>query len=104
FIDLYDKLDFTIVEVKDNLIGDPVLLRESRESDQSNDFQTFNFGHAGTIKRMKGNKFLKENPGFEDVAEKRFQLSNDSPAYELGFQRIPIEKIGLYSDEHRKQL
>ncbi|GAI59680.1 unnamed protein product, partial [marine sediment metagenome] len=52
FIDLYDKLNFEIVEVKDNLLGDPVLLRESQESDQSDNVQTFNYGHVGTMERM----------------------------------------------------
>ncbi len=53
---------------------------------------------------MKGNKFLKENPGFQDIALEKFQLRNNSPAYKLGFKKIPIEKIGLYSDKYRKSL
>jgi hypothetical protein len=56
------------------------------------------------MENMKGNEFLEENPGFEDIATEKFQLSNNSPAYELGFKKIPIEKIGLYRDEHRKSL
>ena len=31
-----------------------------------------------------------------DAAQLNFQLRDDSPACKLGFQRIPIEKIGLY--------
>ncbi|MCD4790528.1 MAG: right-handed parallel beta-helix repeat-containing protein, partial [Bacteroidales bacterium] len=104
FIDLYDKLDFEIVEVKDNLIGDPVLLRESLETDQSDNFQTFKYGHVETMEKMKGNIFLQENPGFEDIAKEKFQLNDDSPAYELGFKKIPVKKIGLYSDEYRTHL
>jgi hypothetical protein len=104
FIDLYDKLNFEIVEVKDNLIGDPVLLRASQESDQSDNFQTFKYGHVETMENMKGNKFWEENPGFKDIGKGKFQLNDNSPAYELGFQKIPIEKIGLYSDEYRKSL
>jgi hypothetical protein len=33
-----------------------------------------------------------------------FQLRDDSPAWKLGFQRIPLEKIGLYKDEFRTTL
>lgn len=33
----------------------------------------------------------------------RFQLRPDSPAWKLGFQPIPIEKIGLYDDPHRSR-
>jgi len=39
------------------------------------------------------------DPLFVDRANENFQLKNDSPAYKLGFKRIPIEKIGLYNDE-----
>jgi len=41
------------------------------------------------------------DPHFVDADELRFQLRDDSPAFELGFKRIPIEKIGLYQDENR---
>jgi hypothetical protein len=104
FIDLYDGVDFEIVEVKDNLIGDSVILRESEETDQSDNFQIFKYGHVETMEKMKGNKFLKENPGFEDIAKEKFQLNDNSPAYKLGFKKIPIKKIGLYIDEYRKLL
>jgi hypothetical protein len=30
-----------------------------------------------------------------------FRLAKDSPAWKLGFQRIPVEKIGLYKDVNR---
>ncbi len=104
FIDLYDGINFEIVEVKDNLIGDPVILRESEETDQSDNFQICKYGDVETMEKMKGNKFLKENPGFKDIGKGKFQLNDNSPAYELGFKKIPIEKIGLYSDEYRKSL
>ena len=104
FIDLYDQMNFAEVEVEDNLIGDPVLLRSSLESDQSDNYQTFQYGDVETMKSMKGNEFLRENPGFEDIEKEKFQLRDDSPAYRLGFKRIPIEKIGLYSDQYRESL
>ncbi|HEY9172413.1 MAG TPA: right-handed parallel beta-helix repeat-containing protein [Verrucomicrobiae bacterium] len=33
-----------------------------------------------------------------------FVLKQDSPAYALGFQRIPVEQIGLHADELRREL
>jgi hypothetical protein len=33
-----------------------------------------------------------------------FVLKSDSPAWSMGFQRIPLEKIGLYQDEFRRTL
>jgi len=44
---------------------------------------------------------LDQAPLFVDVLGGDFQLRDDSPAYKLGFQRIPIEKIGLYRDSRR---
>jgi Right handed beta helix region len=38
---------------------------------------------------------------FVDAARMNFQLRDDSPAYRMGFQRIPFDKIGLYRDERR---
>lgn len=35
------------------------------------------------------------DPGFVDPAKMNFQLRDDSPAYKLGFKRIPFERIGL---------
>jgi hypothetical protein len=41
------------------------------------------------------------NPLFVDQSEKDFRLQAASPAFKLGFQAIPIEKIGLYKSEQR---
>jgi hypothetical protein len=37
---------------------------------------------------------LDQDPRFVDAAHQNFQLRDDSPAYKLGFERIPLEKIG----------
>ncbi len=57
-------------------------------------------GVSEKIITMEGN-YIGLEPGFVDLAHKNFQLHEDSPAYRLGFKRIPLEKIGLYSDEYR---
>jgi hypothetical protein len=44
---------------------------------------------------------LDQDPLFVDPARVNFQLRDDSPAYKIGFKRIPIEKIGLHKDERR---
>ncbi len=41
------------------------------------------------------------NPCFVDPANDNFQLRDDSPAYKLGFKKIPADKIGLYKDPLR---
>jgi hypothetical protein len=44
------------------------------------------------------------DPGFVDAEHMNFQFRDDSPVWKIGFQRLPIEKIGLYTDEYRRQL
>ncbi|MCL6473696.1 MAG: right-handed parallel beta-helix repeat-containing protein [Firmicutes bacterium] len=39
-----------------------------------------------------------------EVTAKGIRLRKDSPAFKLGFQSIPLEKIGLYRDAYRKRL
>ena len=33
-----------------------------------------------------------------------FRVKADSPAYQMGFRRIPIDRIGLYDDEFHADL
>jgi Right handed beta helix region len=42
---------------------------------------------------------LDTDPRFRDASS--FELQIDSPAFKLGFQRIPFDKIGLYPSEDR---
>jgi parallel beta-helix repeat protein len=49
--------------------------------------------------RIEGNLY-DVDPGFVDMQNRNFQLRDDSPAYRLGFQRIPMEKIGPYPDQY----
>jgi hypothetical protein len=44
---------------------------------------------------------LDQDPRFVDPEHLNFQLKDDSPAFKLGFQKIPLEKIGLYEDDRR---
>jgi hypothetical protein len=44
------------------------------------------------------------DPRFVDRDGGDFRLAEDSPAREIGFKEIPIEKIGLQLDEYRRQL
>jgi hypothetical protein len=57
-------------------------------------------GKAKPLVKFQDN-LLDQDPRFVDAAHQNFQLRDDSPAYKLGFKRIPIDKIGLYQDEQR---
>jgi hypothetical protein len=57
-------------------------------------------GKARPLVTLQDN-LLQEDPKFVDAAARNFQLREDSPAWKLGFQRIPIEKIGPYRSDDR---
>jgi len=44
---------------------------------------------------------VDKDPHFVDAEHQDFRLRPDSPAFDLGFKQIPVEKIGLYRDEYR---
>lgn len=49
------------------------------------------------------NMITNEDPGFEDFKNNNFKLRSDSPVFKevKGFEPIPFDEIGLYSDEYR---
>ncbi len=47
------------------------------------------------------NNMIDIAPKLVDEKAQNFQLRDDSPAWKLGFERIPFENIGLYQDENR---
>jgi hypothetical protein len=106
FLTLHTDLDFTIVSVKDNLIADPeICIWRNRDKKESEKFSK-KYSDEAIKKEMEkyGNMIIDTDPGFVDLEHENFQLKDDSPAYKLGFKRIPIEKIGLYIDEYRTSL
>jgi hypothetical protein len=56
---------------------------------------------AGTLLE---NNLVDQDPGFKDAAKLDFRLQENSPAFALGFKSIPVERIGLVSDEWRASL
>ena len=46
----------------------------------------------------------ESDPKFVDPARMNFQIKDGSPAYGMGFKRVPVEKMGLYRDEFRTTL
>ena len=47
------------------------------------------------------NNMIDVDPKLVDEKTQDFQLRDDSPAWKMGFKRIPFERIGLYQDENR---
>lgn len=52
------------------------------------------------------NAVYETDPGFENSARLDFRLKKDSQVLKdlPGFERIPVEKIGLFTDEYRRRL
>lgn len=91
--DFRDGVDFALVQAKGNLIAGPDIGTIARKGGETK---------VTVEDLMPDNMLIDGDPGFTDLKGGNFQLRADSPAYGLGFQRIPIEKIGLYADEYRK--
>jgi len=110
WLDLSETLDFTNTIVKDNLVADTTLLVVTKA--WSADMDPYNIGYAATYpfgdstmtKQLEGhgNVLTGGDPGFVDLERGNFQLRAGSPAYRMGFKRIPIGKIGLMRDAFRK--
>jgi len=54
--------------------------------------------HAREELQIIHDNILDVDPRFIDAARLNFQLQDDLPTYEIAFQRIPVEEIGLQRD------
>jgi hypothetical protein len=107
WLDLYSGLDLALLEVKNNLIADPVIFRTSAETGvETENFAEFRRENSAVAEKFAqlGNKIIAGDPGFVDWPNTNFHLRDGSPAFQLGFEKIPIDKIGLYRDMYRKSL
>jgi len=108
WLDLSEELDFAHVKVERNLVADSMLYVKTRK--WTPDYDPYHIGYAGAFRSgdstMRATFVAMGNviadPGFVDIALRDFRLKEDSPAWKLGFQRIPLEEIGLFVDAFRK--
>lgn len=114
WMDVYDyhAFDIGVVTIRDNVIADPLIQRRRSDGqsgwdpyyldiDRKEGYDMITIADSGHVKEFRDNVFTGD-PGFMDPRNGDFRLREDSPAWKLGFKRIPFEKIGLYADEHRK--
>jgi len=58
--------------------------------------------HGGTRKfQVIQDNLLQGDPQFVNPENLDFRLKSTSPAFQIGFQPIPVDRIGLYEDERR---
>ena len=104
FLILHPLVTFNDVKVEQNLIADPIVFSGST-SGSGKASQYANGDKAIAAELAKGGNVIMEgDPGFFDAAAGDLELKATSPAWKLGFQRIPTEKIGLYRDGYRQRL
>lgn len=104
FLILHPLVSLDDVKVQQNLIADPLVFSGSfRGSGRAAQYANGDKTVAEELAKG-GNIIIEDDPGFVDAAARDFDLRADSPAWKLGFQRIPFEEIGLRSDEHRRHL
>jgi parallel beta-helix repeat protein len=108
WLDLSEGMNFTHVQVENNVTGDSMLAVYTKK--WTPDYDPYAIGYASTHTRadsvmvreltQRGN--IIATPGFVDEQHGDFRLLPESPAWKAGFQRIPIEEIGLIKDEFRR--
>ena len=109
WLDLSEGMDFTQVRVENNVTGDSMLAVYTKK--WTPDYDPYAIGYASThtsadsmmVRELTQRSNIIKAPGFVDARRGDFRLKPDSPAWKAGFQRIPIEKIGLVNDEYRKR-
>ena len=63
---------------------------------------TIRWGATKEMVTVRDN-LIEGDPHFVDAANGDFRLKDDSPAYKLGFKRIPFEQIGLVKEKNRSE-
>ncbi len=107
WLDLYSGLDLSLLAIENNLIADSIVFRASAETGvETENFTEFQRQNIATVEKFqqRGNKIFAGDLGFVDLKNGDFRLREDSPAFQLGFEKIPFDKIGLYRDAYRKSL
>jgi hypothetical protein len=110
WLDLSEGMNFSQVRVENNVVGDSMVLVFTKH--WTPDYDPYHIGYASTHTRgdtsvarelmERGN--ILADPGLADPRAGDFRLEDTSPAWKAGFQRIPIENIGLVVDEFRRSV
>ncbi|NLX95060.1 MAG: hypothetical protein GXY83_02670 [Rhodopirellula sp.] len=91
YVKCYPELGRLNEDLNVNLIGRNVALG-------CGEFLRRDRGYA----RLFANLATDEDPGFAAAGEGDFRLPDPSTAIRMGWEPIPLEQIGLYTDEYRK--
>lgn len=108
WMDVYDYLafDLSVVTIRDNLIGDPVLLRRRadggtgwdpyyRDIDMKEGYVMLRFGDSTAIRAFPRNLFRRGNPGVVAPEKGDFRFARGSIARRSGIPGVSGKIIGL---------
>ena len=104
WLDLLDGMDLDVIAVKNNVIGDPDILRWRKPGETKMTTHKRDDAYAREQFESHGNVIVDGDPGLVNPNGGDFSPREDSPALKLGFEPIPTEKIGLIADEFRREI
>jgi len=104
FLKLSGPATLEQVRVEENLIADEIIFTGSL--DGTSKASTYRNGDASVaaVLGKLGNVIVPGDPGFVDAAAGNLELKPESPAWKLGFKRIPFAEIGLICSGERPGL
>lgn len=105
WLDIEDGVDPGLLEMRDNIIADPILCYwRGPEIKDAPTGTVYKNDHPEFREELAGNVILNGDPGFMALDKGDFRLRKGSPALQRGFVNPPVEKIGLYRDRFRRQV
>jgi hypothetical protein len=97
FLDLYDGVDLELVTLRHNLVGDPIVLRMSQQSDQDPSFTIFRIDEPLPDPFNNDNQVWDSAVDPYSVINGRIHFHPENLPFPSGFLPIPFEEIGLQS-------
>ncbi len=104
FFDLNDRLDFDVFTMERNIIGGSTLCRWVREGYSQRQVYGQDHAEVRAVFEERDNILTGDEPLFVSPENGDFSLRDPSLGESIGFEPIPLEKIGLYPDEYRTTL
>jgi hypothetical protein len=117
WLDIYDfnAFDFSVVDMTENAVGDSILIRRRQPGAQGWDPYYLNIdlreGYDALTKQdsaartlLRGNLLLETQPRLLELSSDGPHINEDHCMQEIGFQRIPLQRIGLQMDRYRSEL
>jgi hypothetical protein len=117
WMDIYDfnAFDFSVVDVRDNVIADSILIRRREPQaggwdpyylniDLVEGYEFLTLKDSAATSLLRGNDLLESKPDILEVTSAGPLLRYGADLDMVGFERIPLESIGLQLGPYRRHL